>query len=162
MSACQALVVLSSEVMATVTSRNNQRLGPTLATRRTNAASGRMETSGRRAVSDRNIRKPAATRNIDTPELPLRKNGLTQPWVSIQSTGHSCQPWESTTSTIAKPRSPSYRSTRRGPAGGASVGSVGPAGREPCGDGGGGDSTDAGSDMLRTVAAIGTSMTGHC
>ena len=76
--------------------------------------SGRIRISSRRAVSAWNIKNPAATRKIVTPLLPLRKNGRTQVWESIQSTGHSCQPWERTTRTIATPRSPSYRSMRRG------------------------------------------------
>ncbi len=63
-----------------------------------------------------------------TPLLPLRKSGRTQAWSSIQSMGHTSQPWERTTSTIAMPRRPSYRRTRAAssgvPAVPASAGSV--------------------------------------
>ena len=113
LSAFQAFVVLSNRVIRTATSRKSHRLGPTRAMRRTNAVSARIAKSGRRAVSDWYIKNPAATRKIETPALPLRKKGRTAAWLSIQSTGHSCQPWDSTTSAIATPRSPSYRSIRR-------------------------------------------------
>ena len=150
MSACHAAVELSMAATTTATTRKSHRLGPTRATRRTKVVSARIAKSGRRAVRERNIRKPAATRKIVTPELPLRKNGRTHAWWSIQSMGHKYQPWESTTSTIAMPRSPSYRSTRRCASAAVSP-SAGGTGAEVAGEA----STGVISDMTRTVVASG-------
>ena len=64
--------------------------------------------------------KAPTTKNTDTAKLPALNSVSTGSVVIVQSDGQIAQPWWSTTSAIAMPRSPSKTSTRRG----VSTGSV--------------------------------------